>query len=397
MGVTLIKNEDDSFYSYQLSVSLNLIRGVTAILGLFNLLLVIPDLMNLTDQTARILTLLMRSVFTIMAGLLFVYAKRIASFKKLAFILTMYELAAVFIFFYVLSMYPQPDFTIQLLGMFIIIIAIFLIPNIWIYMFSLSAAVAAGFLVYSYLRLGVDGTRGLDISHFVAAAVYLAVEIALCGIFAYSFNKYKRGEFIARTELQRIYDTDPLTKMGNRAKLEIEASKWMAYCERHGLELSLMLVDVDDLKQVNDEYGHLSGDSVLCEIARIMHTQLTIHGSILMFSDVFPDMPFTVGNNISLVIVSGNKEELEQSFSELKAGGTVKMELQETFWSKCYGFITDKYGVNFSKIDYVIGGKQMPGTPYITRPAPALGSNSGGGLEIVNNPNSDRLDFFYMP
>jgi PhnB protein len=79
----------------------------------------------------------------------------------------------------------------------------------------------------------------------------------------------------------------------------------------------------------------------------IMHTQLTIHGSILMFSDVFPDMPFTVGNNISLVIVSGNKEELEQSFSELKAGGTVKMELQETFWSKCYGFITDKFGVNW--------------------------------------------------
>jgi hypothetical protein len=176
IGISLIKNDNDSFYSYQLSVSLNLIRGVAIIFGLFNLLLIIPDLMNLTDQTARVLTLSMRSAFTIMAALLFVYAKRIASFKKLAFILTMYELAAVFIFFYVLSMYSQPDFTIQLLGMFIIIIAIFLILNIWIYMFSLSAAVAAGFLTYSYLRLGVDGTKGLDISHFVAAAVYLAVE-----------------------------------------------------------------------------------------------------------------------------------------------------------------------------------------------------------------------------
>jgi len=57
----------------------------------------------------------------------------------------------------------------------------------------------------------------------------------------------------------------------------------------------------------------------------------------------------------------------------------------------------NKYGIDFSKIDYIIGGKQIPGTPYITRPAPALGNNVGGGIEIVNNPNSVKLDFFYMP
>ena len=56
-----------------------------------------------------------------------------------------------------------------------------------------------------------------------------------------------------------------------------------------------------------------------------------------------------------------------------------------------------KYGVDFSKIDYVIGGKQIQGSPFITRPAPGLGKNIGGGLEIVNNPNSVGLDFFHMP
>jgi len=57
----------------------------------------------------------------------------------------------------------------------------------------------------------------------------------------------------------------------------------------------------------------------------------------------------------------------------------------------------EKYGVDFSKTDYIIGGRQMQGGHYITRPAPGLGNNAGGGLEIVNNPNSVRLDFFYMP
>lgn len=79
----------------------------------------------------------------------------------------------------------------------------------------------------------------------------------------------------------------------------------------------------------------------------IMHTRLTIHGSNVMFSDVFPDMPFTTGNNITLVIVSDDMEEIKQSFNKLKEGGTVKMELQETFWSKCYGMITDKYGISW--------------------------------------------------
>jgi len=267
------KNEKEAFYDHLLSTSLNLIKGITLLIGLFHILLIIPDFINLKDTVARILVLVLRSAFALAAGLLFIYAKRIGTFRKLAMVLTIYEIAAVFIFFFVLSLYPDPDFTIQLLGVFIIIIVVFLIPNIWGYMLSLSIAIAAGFLVYSYIRLGVDSAR-LSVSLFFAASTYLAIEIALCAIFAYYFNKYKRGEYAARAELQKIYDTDPLTKIGNRVKLENEASKWIAYCTRHGLEISLMLVDVDNLKLINDKYGHLLGDTVLCEIADLMRAQL---------------------------------------------------------------------------------------------------------------------------
>ena len=79
----------------------------------------------------------------------------------------------------------------------------------------------------------------------------------------------------------------------------------------------------------------------------IMHTRLTIHESNVMFSDVLPDMPFTVGNNISLTIVCDDREAIKQAFSKIKEGGTVKMELQQTFWSKCYGFVIDKFGIGW--------------------------------------------------
>jgi PhnB protein len=77
----------------------------------------------------------------------------------------------------------------------------------------------------------------------------------------------------------------------------------------------------------------------------IMHTRLNIDGSNVMFSDVFPGMPFVVGNNISLSIVNNNEEAIKSWFNKLKEGGTVTMDLQETFWSKCYGQLTDKFGI----------------------------------------------------
>jgi len=77
----------------------------------------------------------------------------------------------------------------------------------------------------------------------------------------------------------------------------------------------------------------------------IMHTRLNISGSNVMFSDVFPGMPFQVGNNISLSIVTDSKEEIDAAFAKLAEGGKVGMELQETFWSKYYGSLTDKFGI----------------------------------------------------
>lgn len=77
----------------------------------------------------------------------------------------------------------------------------------------------------------------------------------------------------------------------------------------------------------------------------IMHTLLNVNGSSIMFSDVFPGMPFVAGNNISLTVVSKDMDEIKSFFSKLKEGGTVGMDLQETFWSKCYGSLTDKFGI----------------------------------------------------
>lgn len=79
----------------------------------------------------------------------------------------------------------------------------------------------------------------------------------------------------------------------------------------------------------------------------VMHTRLNIDGSNVMFSDVFPGMPFNQGNNISLSIVNNDLEKIQEYYNKLSDGGTVIMELQETFWSKSYGSLRDKFGIEW--------------------------------------------------
>ena len=90
----------------------------------------------------------------------------------------------------------------------------------------------------------------------------------------------------------------------------------------------------------------------------VLHTRLNINGSTVMFSDCPPHLNLIVGNNISLVIVSKNMDEIKSLFNKLKEGGTVGMDLQETFWSKCYGFVTDKFGIGW-QINYDSGQMGM--------------------------------------
>jgi len=85
---------------------------------------------------------------------------------------------------------------------------------------------------------------------------------------------------------------------------------------------------------VPDEHKHL-----------VMHTALNIFGTIVMFSDLLPGEPLVKGNNISLVIMLKNIDEIKTLFDKLKEGGIVDMELQETFFSKYYGSLTDKFGI----------------------------------------------------
>lgn len=60
---------------------------------------------------------------------------------------------------------------------------------------------------------------------------------------------------------------DSLTGLLNRDAFETILESEHARCLRYGRQLSLLMIDVDHFKQINDNYGHRAGDAVLCRIA----------------------------------------------------------------------------------------------------------------------------------
>src|SRR3990172_3588518 len=78
------------------------------------------------------------------------------------------------------------------------------------------------------------------------------------------------------TELERVTIIDNLTGLYNSRYLYGTLMREYNRCERFNLKLSLVMIDVDNFKEINDTYGHQCGDTVLSEIGRLL--QVTLRG-----------------------------------------------------------------------------------------------------------------------
>ena len=69
-------------------------------------------------------------------------------------------------------------------------------------------------------------------------------------------------------ELEARADVDPLTDILNRRGFDRELLRSLAYVKRYGAPATLVLIDLDGFKAVNDSHGHATGDALLKAVAR---------------------------------------------------------------------------------------------------------------------------------
>jgi PhnB protein len=76
---------------------------------------------------------------------------------------------------------------------------------------------------------------------------------------------------------------------------------------------------------------------------KIAHTRMAVGGTMLMGSDSPPDR-FEPMKGVTIALGIDEPAEAEQVFHALAAGGTVTMPIQETFWARRFGMLTDRFG-----------------------------------------------------
>jgi diguanylate cyclase (GGDEF)-like protein len=88
------------------------------------------------------------------------------------------------------------------------------------------------------------------------------------------FMLYERSRAEAYTELERLSETDKLTGLFNRSRLDILLMQEFCTHSSQGQPLTLIIADIDHFKRINDEYGHLTGDAILKDIATVLRNSM---------------------------------------------------------------------------------------------------------------------------
>jgi diguanylate cyclase (GGDEF)-like protein len=79
-----------------------------------------------------------------------------------------------------------------------------------------------------------------------------------------------------RAELTKHAMIDPLTGLGNRRFFDTRLPEEVARAQRYDEQLSLIMIDLDRFKEINDSHGHITGDNVIIAVGQLLHEMLRV-------------------------------------------------------------------------------------------------------------------------
>ncbi len=113
--------------------------------------------------------------------------------------------------------------------------------------------------------------------------------------------------------------TDPLTGLPNTRFMFLHLSRELARADRLKAEVSLMVLDLDDFKEINDNFGHQVGDLALREVANVLRAAIRPYDICVRYA----------GDEFIVVLSGCGREEAENKRSELqRAVDSVDLEVR---------------------------------------------------------------------
>ncbi|AZQ86016.1 diguanylate cyclase [Colwellia sp. Arc7-635] len=128
----------------------------------------------------------------------------------------------------------------------------------------------------------------------------IVMSLLLTTIFSYTiFSNYRK----TNEKLALLATIDPLTLSGNRRALNIKLSEILADQQRQASDVSLLLLDLDLFKRVNDQHGHAVGDQVLVEVTQVLRSNTRALDALFRYGgEEFVIVPLKVDLAAALIV-----------------------------------------------------------------------------------------------
>lgn len=163
----------------------------------------------------------------------------------------------------------------------------------------------------------------------------------------FKFSLADEDEKVAINELYELGVIDPLTNAYNKRYFIDRLKEELSHSKRSKISLSLMMIDIDFFKKVNDTHGHLAGDHVLIKLAKILQA-MTRHEDIVA----------RYGGEEFAVILRNTGEEgahlLAERIRNTIAGTPVHFEEKTVIFTISIGIATLSEKCNFETVENLI-------------------------------------------
>ena len=147
-------------------------------------------------------------------------------------------------------------------GLMLFMLSIYFVPSI----FAFQKIIVGQFTMAGYFFFLWVAERELGV--FIHALIYLGLINLGGAIHSLSFDRKLKENFSSQKILQKMAHTDHLTGAHNRHKFEDDFNELLRLAKKENAFVGLYIVDIDQFKQFNDNYGHLEGDDCLVAIAQ---------------------------------------------------------------------------------------------------------------------------------
>ncbi|MGI8770978.1 MAG: GGDEF domain-containing protein [Acidobacteriaceae bacterium] len=144
-------------------------------------------------------------------------------------------------------------------------------------LFTMAVLVQSAFLIRQHLLFGIAALMLALLFYTMRTAVFQTQLMQAEAAHSVSEDQLRR----ANDQLHKISVADPLTGVANRRRFEEIAQVEWNRAMRFGWPLTLLMIDVDFFKALNDRYGHARGDECLIQVAASLGASLRRGGEML--------------------------------------------------------------------------------------------------------------------